>query len=69
MKRTRCTAFVPVTPDKNRRCGRLDDCTRVVVKAGNRKIKHYVCAECRKRMKLPEHDTTYTPHRTLGAKS
>lgn len=57
--RTRiCTAFVDGTA-----CGRRDVCTRVVTRNLSRQTvsKHWVCGQCRERMKLPDYDVLIYP--------
>lgn len=52
-----CTAFVDGKPH-----GKRDSCTRVVTRnrAGMTLQKHWVCGECRQRMKLPGHSVLIT---------
>lgn len=71
MREQTCTAFT--RPPE--RCGRVDQCTRVLVETGgfdrsgrSRPIQHYVCARCRKRMRLPDYDVRVTRTGTIPLK-
>ena len=50
----------------NTACGRHDTCTRVVTKhRGVTQHKHWVCSECRARMRIPEFDCQIDEHQTI----
>lgn len=53
-----CTAFT----DPPERCGKRDLCSRVITRSamGATLHKHWVCADCRKRMDLPEYSVIIT---------
>lgn len=63
MRETTCTVHID-GPDTA--CGRRDQCTRVVMKhQGVTTHKHWVCTECRTRMRLPEFDCQIDEHQNI----
>jgi hypothetical protein len=59
-----CTAFTP--EGRPHRCGRRDGCTRVVLRHKGRTVeKHWVCGDCRERMKLPDHSVAIDEHQRM----
>lgn len=60
-----CTCFT----NPPERCGRTDECTtvRVVHLDGRVTQEHQVCAGCRERLKLPEHDADLTVFDMIAA--
>lgn len=65
MKRTRCTAHREHGRSKTKAHGVTADCTRVRIynEAGVLLITRWVCAACRRRMKLPDRDIDMQPGR------
>lgn len=64
MIRTTCTCFL----DGVKVCGKVDMCTRVEVRnlAGVILLARFACADCRRRMKLPEFDCYMDPTHPRG---
>ena len=60
MMRTTCTCYLD---DGETPCHRMDVCTQVKTTDARGRVLmiRWACAECRVRIKLPEHDTTYRP--------
>ncbi len=63
MKRRRCTSRIAHGRSKTKAHGVTGDCIRVRVynEAGELLRGHWVCAACRRRMRLPDHDVEFRP--------